>query len=119
MENFHDLLAGTDAAQNGLAQGLLFDSYYKILRHLEVDICIQQGESNFAEGVCDIRLTDLALTTEIFENVLKFIGESGKHGASIYVESGRWEGDFCLCQRSAQCANANQALPWRLRHLRR
>jgi hypothetical protein len=48
-----------------------------------VDIGIEQSESNLAEGVRDIRFADLALATEVFENILKFIRESAKHGASM------------------------------------
>ena len=91
VKNFYDLLAGRHAAENGFAEGLLLDLGYEILRDLEVDIGIEQRESNLAEGVRDIRFADLALAAEVFENILKFIRESTKH----------------------------QALPWRLRHLRR
>jgi hypothetical protein len=83
VENFYDLLAGSHAAENSFAEGLLLDLGYEILRNLEVDIGIEQGESNLAEGVRDIRFADLALAAEVFENILKFIRESAKHGASM------------------------------------
>jgi hypothetical protein len=76
-------LAGGYAAENSFAKGLLLDLGYEILRNLEVDIGIEQGEPNLSECVGDIRFADLALAAEVFENILKFIRESAKHGASM------------------------------------
>jgi hypothetical protein len=83
VEDFYDLLAGGYAAENSFAKGLFLDLGYEILRNLEVDIGIEQGEPNLSECVGDIRFADLALAAEVFENILKFIRESAKHGTSI------------------------------------
>ena len=83
VEDFYNLLAGGHAAENGFAKGLLLDLGYEILRNLEVDIGIEQGEPNLSERVRDIRFADLTLAAEVFENILKFIRESTKHGASM------------------------------------
>jgi hypothetical protein len=83
MENLNDLLTGCDAAEHRLAKGFLLDACNEILGDLETHIRIEQGHANFAEGVCDIGFADFTLTAEVFENVLKFIGKSAKHGGPM------------------------------------
>jgi len=80
VKNFYDLLAWSDAAEDGLTECSLFDFRYEILCDLKVNICVQKRETNLTKGICNIRFTDLALPAEVFENVLKFIRESAKPG---------------------------------------
>jgi hypothetical protein len=39
----------------------------------------EQGEAHFAQGGIDIRLADAPVPAEVFEDILEFVGEAGKH----------------------------------------
>jgi len=79
LENFDDLLAGRDAAQHVFAQRLGLDPCDEVLGHLVVDISFQQRHADGAHGVGDVRFGDRAVTAQIFEDVLEFIGELTEH----------------------------------------
>ena len=79
MKNLNDLLAGRDAPQHLLAQRLVFDACDEVLRYLEVDICLQQGEPNLPERVVDVGFADRAMPAQVLENVLQLIAELRKH----------------------------------------
>ncbi len=52
----------------------------KILGDFEVHIRLKQGEAHLAQRVIDVRLTDASMPAEVFEDILQFVGEAGKHG---------------------------------------
>jgi len=79
VKNFDDLLAGSDAAQNFLAQRLLLDPRDEILRHVEMHIGLLQRHAHLAHRIGNVLFADAAMATEVFEDVLEFVGKSGKH----------------------------------------
>ena len=91
VEDLHDLLAGRDRAQDGFTEGLFLDPGDEILRHGELDVGLEQGEAHFAKGVGDVRLGDLAVTTEFLEGFLKAVGEVGEHRERAASRRKRWK----------------------------
>ena len=79
MEDFDDLLTGSDAAEHLLAQGFVFDASNKLLGDSEVNVGLEQGQANFAKGVGDVLFADATMPAEIFEDLLKFVRKAGKH----------------------------------------
>ncbi len=53
----------------------LFDPGDEVLRHLVIDIGLEQSQPHLAHGVTDIRLADRAVTAQVLENILQFIAE--------------------------------------------
>ena len=79
MKNFNDLLAGRDAAQDFLTQGFFLYARDKVFRDLEIDIRFEQREADLPQRVVNVRLADRAVTSQVLEDVLKFIAELRKH----------------------------------------
>ena len=44
-----------------------------------MNVGFQQGQPNLTESVVNISLRDSAMTPEVLEDVLKFIGKLGEH----------------------------------------
>src|SRR2546423_14109223 len=88
MKNLNDLLAGRDAAQDFLAESLLFDPANEILRDLEIDVRFEQRQAHLPERVIDVGLADRPMTAKILEDVLKLVAELRKHDATS--AAGRW-----------------------------
>ncbi len=73
MKNFHDLLAGRNAAQHFLAQRFFFYARDKILRDLEIDVGFEQREPDLSQRIVDVCFADRAMAAQIFEDVLKLV----------------------------------------------
>jgi hypothetical protein len=71
VDEFNDLLAGLYAKQDFLADGLVFDAFNEIASDLEIDVGFKEGEPNFAEGIADVFLGNLAEAPQVFEGFLK------------------------------------------------
>ena len=81
MENFDDLLTGRNAAKNGLSNRFLFDARNESLGDLKIDIGVKQSEAYMAQRGIDVRFANRAVSTQLFEDVLKFVRELRKHDA--------------------------------------
>ena len=79
MKNLYDLLTGRDASQNFLAERFASHAGNKIFGHLEMHVGFQKSHSELTQRVSDILLRDSPVAAEVFEDVLKFIREPGKH----------------------------------------
>ena len=75
VEDFDDLLAGRDAAEDFLAERLFLDPRDEILRDLEIDVRLEQRQPHLAHGVVDVRLADRPVAAEVLEDVLQLVGE--------------------------------------------
>jgi hypothetical protein len=71
MDDLNDLLAGLNALDDLLADGLGFDAVDEIASDLEIDIGFEQGEADVAEGIADIFFGDLAQTAQVAKSVLE------------------------------------------------
>src|SRR6266513_541823 len=80
MKDFYDLLPGRNAAKHGFSERLFFDASNESFGDLKIDIGFKQSQPHMAQRGIDVRFTDGAVTTQLFENVLKFVRELGKHG---------------------------------------
>ena len=83
VENFNDLLTGRHAAEHRFAKRFFLHPRDEILRDLEIYIRVEKGETHLAKGLGDIRLRDSPLPSQVFENILKLVGKSAKHGPAI------------------------------------
>ena len=100
MKNFYDLLARSHAAKHLFAERFFFHPGDKILRDLEIHIRIEQGQPHLAEGIGDIRFRDPPLPSQVFENILKLVGKSAKHGAGIYARRDGRKSLICAIVRT-------------------
>src|SRR5688572_18478762 len=76
MDDLDDLLAGMDALNDFLAEGLFLDAINELLDHLEIDIRVQQGHPDLAEAVGDVVLGDFSKTAKVTKRVLKLATET-------------------------------------------
>src|SRR5256885_13466364 len=88
VENFNDLLTGRDAAENGFAEGFLFDAGDEFFRDFKIDVGLEQSEPNLTQRGVDVRLADLPMPAEIFEDLLQFLAELGKQNYFFGVATG-------------------------------
>ena len=79
MEDFHDLLAGCDALEHLLAQGLFLDPLDEGLGHREIDIRLQQGHADLAQRVGHVALAQLAVAAQGLEDSFESVLEMGEH----------------------------------------
>ena len=77
--DFDEQLTGLDGGEHLSSQRLFFDCLDEILRRFEVDIGIEQGLSNFFQGVANIDFRDRAVSFQHFEGALKPFLEIFKH----------------------------------------
>ena len=79
VKNFHDLLTRRNAAKYTFAKRFLFYASNEFSGDLKVNICLKQRHANLTQCSVDVRLADNAVSTEVFENLLKSIAKLGKH----------------------------------------
>src|SRR5262252_2596541 len=79
MENLNDLLAGCDAAKNSFSKRLLFNAGDEFFGDLKIDIGFEQSQSHLSQRGVDVRFADRAVSTQVSEDILKFVGELRKH----------------------------------------
>ncbi len=73
MENFDDLLTGRNAAKNSFSKRFLFDARNESLGDLKIDVGFEQSQTYLAQRGIDVRFVDRAVSTQLFEDVLKFV----------------------------------------------
>ena len=71
MDDLHDLLAGRDALQHLRAERPLAYALDEVLDDLEVDVCLEQRETDLAHGVRDRLLVQAPLLAQVAERALK------------------------------------------------
>lgn len=86
VEDFDDLLAWGDGAEDFLAHGFGFDGFEEVFGDLEIDVGLEEGEADVLHGVGDIRLADAAEPAQFFEGVFEFVGEEREHGLKGRVD---------------------------------
>ena len=94
VDNLDDLLAGLDALDDLVADGLLLHALDEVARDFEVHVGIEQREAHVAQRVADVGLGNLAEAAQVAEDVLELAGQRIKHGA----DSGNARGNcqpFC------------------------
>ena len=93
VDDFDDLLAGMDALDDFLAEGLGFDAVDEIAGDLEIDIGFEKSHTDLAEGVRDIGLGDFTEAAQVLEGVLELAGKRIEHpfrlGQRRRVDKGR------------------------------
>ena len=71
VDDLDDLLAGLDALDDLLADGLGLDALDEIAGDLEIDIRLEQRHAHLAQGIGDVGLGDFAEAAQVFERVLE------------------------------------------------
>ena len=85
MDDLHDLLAGSQALQDVLAERALLDGVGEVARDLEVDIRLEQREPDLAHRLRDRLLVEAPAAAEPAEGCLQLVGEGVEHGREVYV----------------------------------
>ena len=87
VDDLHDLLRRVERLVDLVAQGALAHPAGELLDHVEVDVGVEQGATNLADGAVDIRRAELALAAKVLEGVREAIGEvsKGGHGSSSLI----------------------------------
>ena len=73
VENLHHLLPGRHTAQHFLAQRFLLHPRDEPLRHLKIDIRLEQRETHLAQRIIDVRLRDRTMPAQVLKNILQLI----------------------------------------------
>ncbi len=117
VEDFYELLAGLDALEDFLAEAALLDLVADFLGDLVVDVGGEEGEADFADGLGDVALGELAVAAEVFEDGFEFVLEEFEHGCEgrtlayretgiTYKERGAGDDDFKQWRRRGRCGEA-------------
>ena len=73
-DDFDDLLGRGQGHQHFLAHGLHLDVFDELLDHAEVDVGLQQGHADLAQGGFHVLGRELAFAAQVLENPLQFVG---------------------------------------------
>ena len=84
VDDLHDLLARVEPLEDILAEGTLPHGVHELLHDLEVDIRLEQRESDLARGAGDGLLVEPGAAAEVAEGVLQAGGECVEHGCERY-----------------------------------
>src|SRR4051812_13072356 len=86
MKDFYDLLTRRNTAKHSFAERFLFYASNEFSGDLKVNICLKQRHANLTQCSVDVRLADNAVSTEVFENLLKSIAKLGKHDVDQMID---------------------------------
>ena len=73
VDDLDDLLGGAEGGGDLLAEGADADVLDEVGDDVEVDVGLEQGEADLAEGFGDVLVGEGALAAEGFEGALEFI----------------------------------------------
>ena len=79
-DDFDDLLGGVEGGGDLGAEGLGADVLDDFAGDVEVDVGLEEGDADLAEGVVDVFVGEGALAAQVFEAALELFGEVLKHG---------------------------------------
>ena len=74
MDDFHDILAGSEIGVNLLPHGPLLDLGGEFFDDLEVHIRFQQGQPDFSEGLFQILFGNRLLSPQLLDGRRQFVG---------------------------------------------
>jgi hypothetical protein len=80
VDDLHDLLAGGQGLQDVGADRLLADAADEVLDDLEVDVRLEQRETDLAHRGIDVRLADAATAGQVGERLAKALAQAVEHG---------------------------------------
>ena len=85
VHDLHDLLARREALQHVLTESALLDGRREVARDLEIDVGLEQRETDLAHGLRDRLFVETAAAAEPAERRLELVGEGVEHGRTVYV----------------------------------
>ena len=89
MHDLDDLLARREALQHVLTESALLDGRSEVARDLEIDVGLEQRETDLAHGFRDRLFVETAATAEPAECRLELVGQGVEHGPTVYVGASR------------------------------
>ena len=84
MDDLHDLLAGVQLPHDLGAETTLLDGRRELLDDLEVDVGLEQRETDLAHRLVDVVLGQRAVGTDVGERLLELLGKGVEHGPPVY-----------------------------------
>ncbi len=81
-DDLDHLLGRRERGQDFGADGLGADVLDEVVDDLEVDVGLEQGDANLAQGFGDVLFGERALAAKVLEDALQFVSEVLKHGSS-------------------------------------
>ncbi len=85
MHDLDHLLPRREALQDVLPESALLDGRGEVPRDLEIDVGLEQRETDLAHGPRDRLLVESAATAEPAERRLELVGQGVEHGRTVYV----------------------------------
>ena len=73
MDDFDDLLGGGERGGDFFADGAVADVVDELVDDGEVDVGLEEGEADLADGVGDVLVGDGALAAEGFKGALELV----------------------------------------------
>src|SRR5438132_113984 len=87
VNDFDNLLAGLNALDHFLADGLGFNALDEIPGHLEIDVRFQQRQAHLAQGLPNVGFGDFPQPAQVPKGVLEFVAERIEHLLNLeYVD---------------------------------
>ena len=69
-DDFDDLLGGRERHEHLFAHGLLLDIFDELFDNAEVDVGLEQGDADFAQGRVHVFGGEFAFAAQVFEDAL-------------------------------------------------
>lgn len=109
VDDFDDLFGGRERGGNFFADGAGADAFDEVGDDGEVDVGLEEGETDLAEGVGDVLVGDGALAAEGLKGTLEFVAEVFKHTALSLPAEERLVRELAS-QRVSGCGLASDGL---------
>ena len=78
-DDLDDLLGGREGGEDFSADGFDADAFDEVVGDVKVDVGLEQGYANFAQGFSDVFFRERALAAQGFEGALEFVCKVFKH----------------------------------------
>jgi hypothetical protein len=85
VDDLHHLVTRRQALRHLLADRTLLHAGDEVLDHLQVDVGLEQRETDLAHGLRDRFLVKPSASAKVAEGVLKLVGKRVEHGRTVYV----------------------------------
>ena len=87
VDDAHDLLAGVQRAEHGLADGPLGDALNEVVGDGEVDVGVQQGAADFLQTVANIGFGQAAAAAQLLQRLAEAFLDALEHDTANLLTS--------------------------------
>src|SRR5581483_4431008 len=99
-----EMLLGSERAEDFLSERLLLDVIDKVADDADIDVGLEQGETDLPEGLLDVTFGDAPVPAKFLEDPFESVAKRVEHKSDALDSRGRGTKSWQIPERLSQCS---------------